>query len=74
MVKGFSFGQTWWQPGVAAVLETASSPVSGAVGQRAKRSPGSMPTEPTYGSMSQMRAAVRAQPGRRPRFSLKSWD
>lgn len=28
----------------------------------------------SYGSMSQMRAAVRAQPGRRPRFSLKSRD
>jgi hypothetical protein len=27
-----------------------------------------------YGSMSQRRAAVRAQPGRRPRFSLKSRD
>jgi hypothetical protein len=28
----------------------------------------------TYCSMSHIRAAVRAQPGRRPRFSLKSRD
>jgi hypothetical protein len=49
-------------------------PTGAAPSQRAESSPGSMPAEPTYGSMSQMRAAVRAQPGRRPRFSLKSRD